>query len=112
MDLPLACVRQKPSQKEMGWRKRYAAPGGEPDFAPSKSGVYNDGAKSGSPPGLWACHLLLIQLGFASRGLGLVLGVIGYKMFTELSKSSGFERSPHLTHQIEIEVQVMNGDEP
>jgi len=56
--------------------------------------------------------LLLIQLGFAFRGLGLVLGVIGHKMFAELSKSSGFERSPHLIHQIEIEMQVMNGDEP
>jgi hypothetical protein len=55
---------------------------------------------------------LPVQLDFVYRGLGFVLGVIGHKVFAELSKSSGFECSPHLLHQIEIEMQVMNGDEP
>ena len=66
--------------------------------------------QSRSPP--LASAPLPVQLDFVYRGLGFVLGVIGHKVFAELSKSSGFECSPHLLHQIEIEMQVMNGDEP
>jgi hypothetical protein len=95
--LCLAWVEQKPSSKEgEGCETKNRA-------RPTKH-EHEDEDEGENP--------LRFCVSVASEDLGLVAGVIGHELFTKLSEGSGFVGGSNLFRQIEIEMEVMDRDEP